>query len=352
MDFSIKFKPVWFDSLGAKSSCILVLTPDARILIDPGVAVMHPSFPASSADKWRWCEQAERAIRAASRKADIIVISHYHYDHFTDFEAELYRRKLILAKNPNQYINDSQRGRAESFFNSLYQTFGKLSLEEVLEEPKPQECPDPAKNLQIALNKDFGDYGERRREILRLGEKWFKGRAARWRKAKRIPALKLGEVDVEFAEGNEIKFDGVRLRFKGPLFHGIEYSRVGWVFSTIVEYGGEKLVHSSDLNGPVIEDYARWIIEEKPDILILDGPMTYMLGYTLNLINFNRTLENALNIVENAECKLVIYDHHLPREPKFRERTKTVWEKARKLGVKMVTAAELLRKTPAVLRKT
>jgi len=144
----------------------------------------------------------------------------------------------------------------------------------------------------------------------------------------------------------------VRLRFKGPLFHGIEYSRVGWVFSTIVEYGGEKLVHSSDLNGPVIEDYARWIIEEKPDILILDGPMTYMLGYTLNLINFNRTLENALNIVENAECKLVIYDHHLPREPKFRERTKTVWEKARKLGVKMVTAAELLRKTPAVLRKT
>ncbi len=350
MTSNIKFKPVWFDSLGAKSSCTLVSTPDARILIDPGVAVMHPSFPASSSDKWRWCEQAERAIMAASRKAEIIVISHYHYDHFTDFEAELYRGKLLLTKNPNQYINDSQRSRAESFFSNLYQTLGKVSLQKVLEEPKPQEYVDPAKSLKIALSKDFGDYEERRREVLRIGDKWFKARAARWKKAKKIPELKLKEVEVRFAEGREIKIGGTRLRFSGPLFHGVEYSRVGWVFSTTVEYGGEKLVHSSDLNGPVIEDYAQWIVNEKPDILFLDGPMTYMLGYTLNLINFNRTIENALNIVENAECKLIIYDHHLPREPRFKEHTKTVWEKAVKLGVKMATAAELLGKTPAVLR--
>lgn len=348
---NIGFKPVWFDSLGAKSSCILVQTPDLSILIDPGVAVMHPSFPASSRAKWKWYEQAEKAIREASRKAQVIVISHYHYDHFTDFEAEIYRGKLIFAKNPNQYINDSQRGRAERFFQNLYQAFGKIDLNEVLEEPKPRKFPDPAKELTEALNKDFGDYNERRREVLRQGEKWFKGRVKRWEKARQIPALKLGEVKVRFAEGQTVKLDETRIRFKGPLFHGIEYSRVGWVFSTIVEYGGEKLLHSSDLNGPIIEDYAQWIIEEKPDILILDGPMTYMLGYTLNLINFNRTLENAEKIVEEAGCKLIIYDHHLPREPKFKERTRRLWEKAEKLGIKMVTAAELLGKTPAVLQK-
>ena len=347
---NLEFKPVWFDSLGAKSSCTLVKTPDVSILIDPGVAVMHPSFPASEADKWKWYEQAEKAIRKASKKAEVVVISHYHYDHFTDFEAEIYRGKLIIAKNPNQYINDSQRSRAERFFNNLYQAFGRISLEEVLEEPKPAEYPDPAKTLHAALTKNFGDYSRRRAEVLKQGEKWFKGRVEKWRKAKRIPALKLSEVEVKFDEVGRLKLNGTTLRFKGPLFHGVEYSRVGWVFSTIIEYGGEKLLHSSDLNGPVIEDYAQWIISEKPDVLILDGPMTYMLGYTLNLINFSRTLENALKIVEEAGCRLIIYDHHLPREPKFQERTKAVREKAERLGVKIATAAELLGKIPAVLR--
>ncbi len=350
MNSNLTFKPVWFDSLGAKSSCILVETPDVKILVDPGVAVMHPSFPASTRDKWRWYEQAYKAIVAASRKADVIIISHYHYDHFTDFDEEIYEGKLIFAKNPNQYINDSQRGRAEEFYSHLYQAFGKIDLEEVLEEPKPASFPDPGKTLRVSLAKDFGDYGERRKQVLKQGEKWFKARAKKWSKYPRIPALKLEKVEVRFPDGGEAKIGDTRLRFKGPLFHGIEYSRVGWVFATIIEYGGEKLLHSSDLNGPIIEDYAEWIISEKPDILILDGPMTYMLGYTLNLINFNRTLENALKIVENAGCSLIVYDHHLPREPKFAERTKPIWEKAKKLGIKMVTAAELLGKTPAVLR--
>ena len=39
----------------------------------------------------------------------------------------------------------------------------------------------------------------------------------------------------------------------------------------MIEYKEEKLIHTSDLNGPVIEDYAEWIIKEDPNILILDG---------------------------------------------------------------------------------
>jgi predicted metallo-beta-lactamase superfamily hydrolase len=53
---------------------------------------------------------------------------------------------------------------------------------------------------------------------------------------------------------------------------------VGWVFSTVIEHGGQKLIHSSDLNGPIIEDYPEWTIRENPDLLVLDGPMTYMRG--------------------------------------------------------------------------
>lgn len=48
------FELVWFDSLGAKSSCALVRTPDVSVLIDPRVAVMQPGFPASWAKKLYW----------------------------------------------------------------------------------------------------------------------------------------------------------------------------------------------------------------------------------------------------------------------------------------------------------
>jgi len=77
--------------------------------------------------------------------------------------------------------------------------------------------------------------------------------------------------------------------------------------------------------------------------------MTYMLGYTLNLINFRRTIENALRIIKESDIEVMIYDHHLPREPKFRERTKEVWETAKKLKKNVLTASELLGKKPVVL---
>jgi len=118
----------------------------------------------------------------------------------------------------------------------------------------------------------------------------------------------------------------------------------------VVEYGGEKLIHSSDIDGPVIEDYAEWIIEEDPDVLILDGPMTYMLGFTLNQINLERALKNLCSIVERTSIELIIYDHHLLRDPKFKERTQKVWDAAEDRGVRVTTASEYIGREPVVLR--
>jgi hypothetical protein len=341
---------VWFDSFGAKSSCSLIKTPDLKILIDPGIAVMQPSFPAPENKKIYWYEEGFKAIKSASKNVDVIVISHYHYDHFTDFEKTIYNGKTVFAKNPNEFINDSQRERAEEFYKHLYEAFGKTKFEDLLKEPQPKEYENPLEDLPLAKTKNFGDYEERRKSLLVQGEKWFLKRAKKWNSYKKIPELDLETVKVKFSEGKEYKFGNTKLRFTQPLFHGIEFSRVGWVFSTIIEYGKEKLIHSSDLNAPIIEDYAEWIIKENPTTLILDGPMTYMLGYTLNLINFKRTVENVLRIIEETnKTKTIVYDHHLPREPKFRERTKEAWEKAKKLGIKMVTAAELIGRKTVVL---
>ena len=164
----------------------------------------------------------------------------------------------------------------------------------------------------------------------------------------KIPELKINGMEAKFPEGKKFRIGETELRFTKPLFHGIEFSKVGWVFATIIEYKGEKLIHTSDINGPIIEDYAEWIIKEKPDILILDGPPTYMLGYMLNKINLNRAIENAIKIIDESEAKLIIYDHHLPRERKFREHTMKVWKFAKKKGVNLMTASEYMGKKPVV----
>lgn len=343
------FRLVWFDSFGAKSSATLVKTSDVGVLIDPGVAVMQPSFPAPLAKKVWWKEKGKEEIKGAAREADVIVVSHYHWDHFLPEDLEIYENKTFLAKNPNQYINDSQRKRALDFYSKLLNRLRGQELREVLEKPKVKEFRDPFEDLKEAEEKSFGDYEGRRQELLGKGKRWFERRAEKWAKSRWIPEIKLGKCEVRFAEGKAYEFRKTRIRFTKPLFHGIEYSRVGWVFSTIVERGEEKLLHSSDLNGPIIEDYTSFIIRENPDYLILDGPMTYMLGYTLNLINFRRVLENVKRVVEEADFKVMIWDHHLPREKKFRERTKEVWELARKLGKNLLTAREFqLGKKPVI----
>jgi predicted metallo-beta-lactamase superfamily hydrolase len=340
----ISYKLIWFDSLGAKSSCVLVKTPDTSILIDPGAAEMQPSYPASWEEKMKWLEEAESAIKKASKKAKIIVISHYHYDHFTDFDEELYDDKLILAKNPNKYINDSQRGRAEEFYGNILEAFGTTDLKSILEKKEQKRYPNPMTDLPISKKMSFGSYDKRRKELLSAGYGWFRARARNWNARKKIPEFNLERVQVQFCDGREFKFGKTRIKFTMPLFHGIEYSRVGWIFATSIRYGKEKIIHSSDMNGPIIEDYAEWIIKENPDVLFLDGPMTYMFGYLLNRTNLNRAIENASRIVREVDSELIVYDHHLPREPKFKERTQKVWETAEECGRKLKTAAEVLGK--------
>ncbi len=346
----LEFELVWFDSLGAKSASVLVRACGRRILIDPGIAVMHPSFPASREAKEAWYREGLQRILHAAREADIIIVTHYHHDHYLHREEHLaaYLGKMLLAKNPNSYINESQRSRAEQLYTKLYRLAG---LEEVYGEPLGEAVfPDPGEELQEALSRSFGDYEPRRRELLEKGRQWFRKLSSKWAGWRQIREAQTGRLKVYWADGRTFELGCVRVRFTKPLFHGVEYSRVGWVLAVVVEAGGVKLLYSSDVNGPIVEDYASLIIRENPNILILDGPPTYMLGYMLNNINLRRAVENAARIVtEASRLKLVIYDHHLTREPRFRERTREAWEAARRAGVRMVTAAEYLGKKPAVL---
>ncbi len=344
----LEFRPVWFDSMGAKSSCVAVRT-DINIVIDPGIAIMHKTFPASDIRKREWYKRGKREIEKFLKEADVVIISHYHHDHYLPFSIKLYEGKTIFVKNPNFYINDSQRKRAEKFFSDILNSYG-LSMEEFVSDQERFIPVDFNKLIPEALFKKFNGYESRREELIKKGKSWYENRIEKWQQFYRIPELKFGNLEVIFGEGRRFVIGETQIRFTDVLFHGIEFSRLGWIFSTVIEFRGKKFIHSSDMNGPIIEDYASWIIKENPDILVLDGPMTYMLGYTLNFINLNRAINNMLRIIENIKAEVIIYDHHLTRDPKYPERTKEIWERAKKLGKNVITASEYLGETPAVLR--
>lgn len=132
----MKIDLVWFDSMGAKSSCVFVQTDDIKIIIDPGIAAMQPSFPAPDYKKLLWREQGRRRIKRFMKNANIVVISHYHYDHYLPNDPDIYRNKIIFSKNPNEYINESQRGRALDFYGRLYREIIGRDIEFVERERK------------------------------------------------------------------------------------------------------------------------------------------------------------------------------------------------------------------------
>jgi predicted metallo-beta-lactamase superfamily hydrolase len=345
---SLSFRPIWFDSMGAKSTCIFVQTSDVSIVIDPGVAIMQPSFPATPEQKNQWLSNAEKAIKETCNVADYLVISHYHYDHYFPDDLEVYKGKKVFNKNPNEYINFKQRERAVEFFNSIFNKFKVKESQKIYPAIKKTEFKDPLEFLPHAANKDFKSYNNRRKEVLEKGRNRFKKQVLKWISYKPLPEIKSKDIEIVFSEEKSYVIGNTMLRFTKPLFHGIEYATVGWVYATIIEYKGKKLLHSSDLSGPMIEDYADLIIKENPDILILDGPTTYLFGYILNRINLKRIIDNTVRIIKEIDADVIIYDHHLTREHRFRERTKNVWETAKKLNKKVVTAAEYLGKKTVV----
>ena len=337
----LEFEPVWFDSMGAKSTCSLIKTPDTSICIDPGATVMQPSYPLPDILKEYYKFKASKRIREAANEAEHITISHYHYDHFTE-DPKLYRNKKLWVKDPNKWINKSQWGRARDFLRKLGGAYDE-DLEE--KEPQQSEFEDPIKKLPKVRHKDFGNYQDRREELL---EKWrdrFQRLSDHWSSNPWIVEPSF----VNYADSKKIEVGNTKIRFKGPHFHGIEYSKTGWVLSTIVETEDVKLIHSSDLQGPTIEDYADWIIEEDPDVLILDGPATYLLGYLLNKTNLQRSVENAIRILERVDPELMVWDHHLLREKKYSRRTGKVWKLREKYNIK--TAAEVKGEKPLINKR-
>ncbi|MEA3356582.1 MAG: MBL fold metallo-hydrolase [Candidatus Bipolaricaulota bacterium] len=326
--------PVWFDSLGAKSMCVLVRTPDLSLLIDPGAAVMQPSYPAPDELKVYYLELAREAIVNAAAEASHVVITHYHYDHFSPERLELFAGKTLWIKDPNQWINRSQWNRGRAFLAGLARQAGLRFCERP---PGREEYPDPVERLTLAAR------GPRRQDLIDKWRKRFLRLVSLWRTGNWVDEERLG-ARITFADGRRFRIGNTIVRFSTPMFHGVEYASTGWVLGVIVEHGGKKFLYSSDLQGPALEDYAAWIISEGPDVLVLDGPATYLLGPFQSKANLARAIRNCVKTVHDTNAGLTILDHHLTREANFRNKTQQAFSAG------AMTAAAVLGRGPLVER--
>lgn len=335
--------------------CVRVETDDTSIVIDPSAAIMHPSYPLEQEEKLSLRRQATSAIQQAAEKADHIIVTHYHYDHHflpstegIDF-SKVFDDKELWIKDPNQWVNFSQWKRSRQFVKALYKLKSErsnVSEKDLEKQAVETDYRDPLEDLQLLQQLDEKNPDDRRERIYAKRRKTFIKRTRLWNTE---PHICEPTSQVHFADGQTIVEDETRIRITQPLFHGVRYARTGWVIAVVIEKNDEKFLYSSDIQGPTIEDYAQWIIDENPDFLILDGPATYLLGYMVNRYNLQRAMSNTARIIEKTDFETLLYDHHVTRDTRFRSRTKKVWDTAKKTKKNVLSYREVLQAKPPLV---
>ena len=139
---------------------------------------------------------------------------------------------------------------------------------------------------------------------------------------------------LEAAEGRLVEVRDASLKMSPPLPHGSEGSGFGFVVAVTVD-DGMRFVHAADVQGPVSQVATAYLIRERPDLLYLSGPPTY-LESQIGRQTVQGGLDNLLRIVNETGCR-VILDHHAVRDRRYRERLGPAFETGR-----VVTAAEYL----------
>jgi hypothetical protein len=247
-----------------------VETSDLKILIDPGVSLAplryglepHPLELKRLDETWK-------NIKKYVKHSDVLIVTHYHYDHHDPNHPELYKNKTVFVKHPTENINKSQRDRASFFLEAI----------------------------------------------------------------KGLPRK------IEISDGKIFQLGKTRIAFSKAVCHGTN-PRLGYVTEVSIKSNSEKFLHTSDVEGPSLDDQIQFILEEKPDVLFVDGPMTYMLGYRYSYKSLEISNENLVKAVKEADLQTLVLDHHFLRDLNYKMQIKPVYDAAKEYNVKVLTAAE------------
>jgi len=280
----IKVTPLAAESFGVRSMCTFVETPDINVLLDAGVSLCPNRFGLLPHPiEFKTIAKLRTRIAEAAEKAEVVTISHYHFDHHTpSFEdwvvnwteanetaRQIYQEKTVLMKNPKEKINASQRQRAWLF----QKTGGKH-----------------AKKLEAADGKAF-TFGE-----------------------------------------------NTRLNFSEPVFHGPENSMLGWTIMALIEYDDERFMFAPDIQGPMSTRTLELIKAANPQVIMIGGPPFYLSSLKVDESQLQTGLRNLADIAANVP--LTVLEHHALRDEHWQQKTKQVYDAAFNAGHAVMTAAE------------
>jgi predicted metallo-beta-lactamase superfamily hydrolase len=110
---------------------------------------------------------------------------------------------------------------------------------------------------------------------------------------------------------------GLTLQVSPPLPHGVEGSPLGSVVALTVidEAERERFVFASDVQGPMSRVARGWIIRQRPTLLYLAGPPSYM-AHEVGDAAIAAGVANLLAIVEATGCRTIL-DHHAVRDHRY-----------------------------------
>jgi len=153
--------------------------------------------------------------------------------------------------------------------------------------------------------------------------------------------------EILIGDGLSFKFDNVEIICSKPVCHGVSY-KLGMVIEVAVQEGTEKFLFSSDVQGMPLDEQATFVLQQNPDIIFMDGPMTYILNYRYRPEDLAHSIKNILRVINETKVSKFILDHHFLRDLNYKNYLEEIF--ATNLGnTQILTAAEFLEKENELL---
>lgn len=152
---------------------------------------------------------------------------------------------------------------------------------------------------------------------------------------------------LESAEGKEVVFGSTRIRFSQAVPHGAD-ERLGYVVQVAVSDKDQTVLITSDIEGAPRDMHLKFTEEVKPNLIIIDGPLSYLLGYALKQEDLEKSIKNLEKIIKEGAENMIV-DHHVLRDLRYKEILASVYDIAKTLNARVQTAAEYIRMEPNIL---
>ena len=266
--------------MGVRSMCVMVQTPDIKLIVDPGCALgpFREKFSPHPLEYEKLISKTKQIVKT-SREVDYIIISHYHFDHLkprlTDYFTiytnpeifeEIYSNKNILTKDPENKCSRNATSRGRNFIKQS----GKIAQ------------------------------------------------------------------SVEIADNNMFQEGDTKISFSRAVPHG-ELNSPNSVIMTTVRYQDECVLHSSDVQGPLQNETKNMIFDINPNLAIIGGPPIYLKIFERNVAYKVNSIKNMVQLMENIP--ITIFDHHLLRMKTWKEYCNKIIKNIGKKSVEIETFA-------------